>query len=355
MTQSQIEALFEENPAIKNVKIRVDKKTQKASVIDVIKLVTGQNNDAASTIFKRLSNDVRTNCSKLRINGKGRETPVADAPTLVSLIWELPGKAARAFRRQSAHWVCRILGGDLRLAQEIEQRYVQTSQEAKSFFLQNAQPGPSQNVEFERRLKQRQMELDMQRKEQEFKSEMEERNIASRQRQEKMKLENEERRLVLRQRQEKIKLENEERRMVLRQRQEDFDNQTLASMKRSIEVLNMDDRDRIWFKDLVRICQKRKADQMLGRIGKAAEEKPVQFISIPLVAAQMGVRPNGKESLNGRRMVKLWREKYDKGRKEQPPKRVSLYQGREILANSYTEEDTDIMQQAIREVLLLDD
>lgn len=115
MTQSQIEALFEENPAIKNVKIRVDKKTQKASVIDVIKLVTGQNNDAASTIFKRLSNDVRTNCSKLRINGKGRETPVADAPTLVSLIWELPGKAARAFRRQSAHWVCRILGGDLRL------------------------------------------------------------------------------------------------------------------------------------------------------------------------------------------------------------------------------------------------
>ncbi|KAG5179318.1 hypothetical protein JKP88DRAFT_327157 [Tribonema minus] len=47
-------------------------------------------------------------------------TPCADARTLVEIVWSLPGKPARAFRRTSATTVCRVLGGDVSLVDEIE-------------------------------------------------------------------------------------------------------------------------------------------------------------------------------------------------------------------------------------------
>jgi hypothetical protein len=78
----------------------------------------------ASTYLKRLVKDMGTElgtrCPSLRINGKGQETPCADARTLVEIVWALPGKAARVFRRTSAKTVCRVLGGDLSLVAEIE-------------------------------------------------------------------------------------------------------------------------------------------------------------------------------------------------------------------------------------------
>ncbi len=78
--------------------------TQKASVIDVVRLVTGCALKNATQVWQRVSHGFLTKCEKLRVNGKGRETPVADAPTLVEIIWELPGRAAKEFRRQSAHF-----------------------------------------------------------------------------------------------------------------------------------------------------------------------------------------------------------------------------------------------------------
>jgi len=41
----------------------------------------------------------------------------------VEIAWALPGKAARDFRRASARTVCRVLGGDLSLAAEIEAQH----------------------------------------------------------------------------------------------------------------------------------------------------------------------------------------------------------------------------------------
>jgi hypothetical protein len=77
----------------------------------------------ASTYHKRLVKDVGTElgtrCPSLRTNAKGQETPCADARTLVEIVWALPGKAARVFRRTSAHTVCRT-GGDLSLVAVIE-------------------------------------------------------------------------------------------------------------------------------------------------------------------------------------------------------------------------------------------
>ncbi|KAG5184176.1 hypothetical protein JKP88DRAFT_181491 [Tribonema minus] len=107
--------------------IRVDSASNKGSVIDVIRLVIPNlPSNQASTTFARLASempDVASSCCHLRINGKGKPTPCADAKTLVEIVWSLPGKAARDFRRESANTVCRLLGGDLSLVQEIESRH----------------------------------------------------------------------------------------------------------------------------------------------------------------------------------------------------------------------------------------
>ena len=73
---------------------------------------------------------------KLKIDGKlkGRETPVADAATLVEVAWLCPGKAAIAFRRQGAETVCRMLGGDLTLVDEIQHRHAQLACTAEEHF-----------------------------------------------------------------------------------------------------------------------------------------------------------------------------------------------------------------------------
>lgn len=124
---------------VENCSIRVDSATQRGSAIDVVRMVLGCTASAAYSYYSRLLNeDVVQNevatlscetssnlsqrCEKVRINGKGKFTPVADAKTLVEIVFLLPGKTAREFRRQSAAKVCRLLGGDTTLVSEIEQR-----------------------------------------------------------------------------------------------------------------------------------------------------------------------------------------------------------------------------------------
>jgi hypothetical protein len=152
--ETTINELFDAHPAVTQIKIRVHEETKQASLIDVVRLVTGQNQDNASKVVRRMMDgrsedrasgpyNIRTDgpnvCSKLRINGKGRETWVADAPTLVQIIWDIPGKAAKEFRRQSAHYICRILGGDRTLIDEIEMRYDRTPKEVKEFMTANVE------------------------------------------------------------------------------------------------------------------------------------------------------------------------------------------------------------------------
>lgn len=55
--------------------------------------------------FKRLSSDspgLLTECPKIRINNKGRLTPVADAKTLKKIILLLPGRKAQQLRVMGA-------------------------------------------------------------------------------------------------------------------------------------------------------------------------------------------------------------------------------------------------------------
>ncbi|CAN0532144.1 unnamed protein product, partial [Ectocarpus sp. 8 AP-2014] len=107
--------------------IRVDHTTKMGSVMDTIRFVLGCSSGAANTYLSRLiqadhelTTRLTTRIGRLKINGKGNETPVADAKTLIEIVWLLPGKKAHTFRRQSSEKVCRLLGGDLSLVAEIE-------------------------------------------------------------------------------------------------------------------------------------------------------------------------------------------------------------------------------------------
>ncbi|CAN0350729.1 unnamed protein product [Ectocarpus sp. 13 AM-2016] len=106
--------------------IRVDKDTKKGSVMDTIRMVLRCDSSNANTSFGRLlqaNAELGSRCIRSKVNGKGNETPVADAKTLIEIVWLLPGKKAHAFRRQSSEKVCRLLGGDLSLVSEIEARH----------------------------------------------------------------------------------------------------------------------------------------------------------------------------------------------------------------------------------------
>jgi 5-methylcytosine-specific restriction endonuclease McrA len=188
-----INALLAENPDIKGVDIRFDEKTQQASVIDIIKLVTGKSNNESAGVLRRFK---LANCTKLKINGKGNKTPVAPALTLIEIILELPGQAAKAFRRTSAHWICRIMGGDMKLAQEIERRHEQATPEQNAFFLQK-----TEDLDFDRKLKRRQAELDMQKAE----LEIQERQFSFKQKEDEHRLSIIGRTMVLRQQDELFK------------------------------------------------------------------------------------------------------------------------------------------------------
>ena len=119
--------------------IRVDQKSKRASVIDVITMVTKKNSDYCAKTFDRLGEDVKSECEKSKINGKGKAIWVASAKVLVTIIWILPGAAAKEFRMKCAEYICRILGGDESLVKEMELRAMRVSPEQKEIFLKDVE------------------------------------------------------------------------------------------------------------------------------------------------------------------------------------------------------------------------
>jgi hypothetical protein len=292
VTKDKIDALLSENPALNRFPFRIDKSTQKASVIDIIRMITGKDSRHAGETFKRLGRSLVDRCVQLRINGKGRETSVATAPVLIEIIWELPGKAAKAFRRQSAHMICRILGGDMTLAAEIEKKYNNTPVEIKEFMTTHASPGNTRMYE--------------------------------------------------------LKLEREE--LSVMEKRIDITEKNMVVMEKNINLFKMlgplDDRDTIFLKDLIRTQSKRK---MIT--SDEPEKKSRREISIPLVCSEHGLNPKGKESLIGKKIVALWREKYGRPSHDSPPKRDTYFRGKPYKENCYFSEDYDIVLKAIQTVV----
>ena len=114
---------------------------------DVISIVTKTANTHVTQALSRITHpEVNTKCVKLKINGKGRETPVANAATLVEIAWLCSGKAALQFRRKGAESMCRVLDGDLTLVDEIQRRHAQVAGTAKQDFLQADNQGNGNQV-----------------------------------------------------------------------------------------------------------------------------------------------------------------------------------------------------------------
>jgi len=120
-------------------KIRYDPGTKKGSVLDVVHIVTNREKKHASTTLKSILDkypDISENITYFKFEGyKQRPTKVADVATLMEIAWLCPGKHAMKFRAAGAVNLCRALGGDLSLADEIQQRRNEITEEEQAALL----------------------------------------------------------------------------------------------------------------------------------------------------------------------------------------------------------------------------
>jgi citrate lyase gamma subunit len=98
VTEETIDALLSENPALNRIPVRIDKGTQKGSVIDIIRMITGQSSNHAGQTLKRLGHNMKARCSQLKINNKGNLTQVASASVLLEIIAALSGANAKSLQ-----------------------------------------------------------------------------------------------------------------------------------------------------------------------------------------------------------------------------------------------------------------
>ncbi len=87
---SRCTSAMENIDALLQSKVKVDTATNKGSVIGLLEVLTGQTRSNCHNIFQRLTTtnpEVSTKCRRLKINGRGYEEPVADAATLVEIVF----------------------------------------------------------------------------------------------------------------------------------------------------------------------------------------------------------------------------------------------------------------------------
>lgn len=346
---------------MENATIRVDTATQKASVIDVVKMVLQCNPSAAYSYYSRLlqensENEVGTGvgtdnsnlsqlCEKIRIDGKGKLTPVADAKTLVEIVFLLPGKMARDFRRKSAAKVCRLLGGDMTLVSEIEERrtLLESTEEGRAtqaFLLGGTSSESSHKTEID-------AYNDMAAG---FRFlDTSERQVVAKE--------------VVQQALEQQRQEIEREKQALKRQK--FDD-LFVRYKSLVDIgVELDDRTKIEMRDNVSISTKRDI------AGEKKQEPGTELCAIPdattpthtlgagqrgdetgivVVANKMGVRvPTSMSGPVGKLMKALYKKKYNLPADWNDfPKRQTLYHGRPIHENNYFERDEDIIEEAIR-------
>jgi hypothetical protein len=108
-------------------RIRFDPVTKHGSVYDVISLVTGCGPTNIQKTYQRIllnNPEFNPKVRTFRFAGKSqRLTPTLPIHGLVEIVWLCPGRNAREFRVTGANTLCRALGGDLTLVEEIRARH----------------------------------------------------------------------------------------------------------------------------------------------------------------------------------------------------------------------------------------
>ncbi|AAR26858.1 FirrV-1-A34 [Feldmannia irregularis virus a] len=106
--------------------IRVDERSGMVSAIDVIKIVCpDKSEDHAKITLKRMltrHDHLASKVITVQMNERGRYTPATDLRTIIKIVHILPG-AGNVQRCKSMEMLCRVLGGDLDLCEDINENY----------------------------------------------------------------------------------------------------------------------------------------------------------------------------------------------------------------------------------------
>lgn len=341
-------------------RVRVNEESKMLSVIDIIQLMCpGVDPSYAGRMLTRLVEEIdektvgsekvtgespstlRSRITYININGKGHVTPVADAKTVIEIMWMLPSKAARAFRRKSAGVICQVLGGDMSLCDEIEERHyrLESCDEGRRFkkFMTDSDDdtsakkprfGPSW---FEHgSLEEKKAYVSAEAKKSTFITEME-------------------------------------------------------RTKSYIDVLKMighfDDRDKLEVADRIKDYYRRLDGSQLAKIEAptsiqtahsasqlqrsntidpstglplATPKCPLSVrgseTSIPLEAGKLNVRVGDRSGLVGKEMKRLYGIRYGTDAARDIPKRTTIFRGKPFNENTYYIRDSDLIQRAIRNI-----
>lgn len=338
--------------------VRIDEASGKASVIDVIRVLSpgASVQYSAQLLIRLLENEDATDIGGvcilqtenadciaariqyIQINGAGRSTPVSDAKTIVEIIWLLPASAARSFRRQSAEVICRVLGGDASLCGEIEERcsHLSTTPEGKSFQNFTVDSDSVQPVSKKTRFGPEIMELAT---EEEYAKYV--RTVVSS--------------IAMEEHVKKVKTEVS----------------LIMALKGAFEVVApLEPRHKIELCDKISDIQRRafglvseptgelvnipKSTQDAGHgipTPKCSHQVRGDEVSIAMIATSMGVSVRGRAGLVGRKLKELYADRYGTDAANGIPKRNTIYAGRPYLENMYFARDKDLVERAIRLVV----
>ena len=279
-------------------RIRYDTDSQRGSVLDVVQLVTGCAQANASRDLQRILEvhpDLRPKMKDLKFNGRGqRPTPVAPLPVLIEIAWLCPGRHAQAFRRTGARTLCRALGGDLSLIDEIKARKAKVPFEIA--------PGVSTAVANGQALQPVVSALDV-----------------------------------------------DERRMRLKamELQCGRDAIELADMLKDRARHEADGRQQIFLEDTAKNLLR---TYVPGAMIKSTEDDGLNDpVTLSDVAGNLGFNNLSRAQLQalGKEVARLYREEHDEG----PPKHAQFVDGAVRKVCSYFEKDRPLIEEAIRRVL----
>ncbi|CAM9748500.1 unnamed protein product, partial [Ectocarpus sp. 12 AP-2014] len=339
-----------------HVSIRIDEDSVKASIIDTVRVicpnVSPENAAHILTRFLEKENGdgtpshvlgvqgptpIAERIDYIKINGKGNTTPVCDSKTLVEIIWLLPSRAAKEFRRQSAHTITRVLGGDTSLCDEIEQRCdrLQSTDEGKAYQSFLLDQGPAN--------KQRAVET-FDGMPAGFKCLSEEDRTQFAKQMFEHKLE-ESRAALKRKRIGDLVQSYRE----LKDLGVHLDGRTLIELRDNVTILSRQD---VVVNNAVAVATPLLQDSSTPTHELTAEHRGKET-GIVIVSNKIGVKvPQAMSGVVGKLMKKLYIKKYDLAADFRGfIKRQTLFSGRPVDENTYYERDEDIIEEAIREVM----
>ena len=284
--------------------VRYDPLTKKGSVYDVIQLVTGQTN--ASQLFRRITErhpNIIPKCDDVKFPGyKQKPTKAAYLKDLIEIAWLCPGRNAEEFRANGAVTMCRALGGDLSLVEEIRARHQAITAEEQEALLAgtgvttaeaNARAVVPLNPEEQRALK----------------------------------------------------LQNDHKALEI------FERMGEASKRLKLWAEEEEDvRHRLFLEDTARNMFMRYASLVTGVESTAVETRLPLTLSD--VAAQLGYKKLNEYELSaiGKKAARLYRKKHGRD----PPKHAQYVGGAVRDVNSYTTDDRELVEQAVKQAMASD-